>query len=342
MAQQLTPLQELDPGFIFSERQLQLDHAEFVPGNIHKVLPSAEFAFKSAAVIGISVGVLAGMTAIETSQGSTQEARAVGCDILEDGVLNWYDPCPGSAPTTTNAPADTTPTTSPALPVPNPTNPRTPTPTTPRTPTTPPTTTDLDVDEDTYFRDQGFFPDVDDNSFGLGEQGAIEARARGIDIDSGSDEANRNLLIAYTVNPEDWEQTTSNILAVYGVMVMTPTTTTTTTTTTEPTPATSEAEIAPAITVAEVMTGPTETGINTTEAEAVDDKNTSSTIEAVLAVNNSDDSGKNNNVLLPIGGILAGIGVVFGGILLARRKKQDQEEDAAGYSGTDTSPVAGN
>ncbi len=86
---------------------------------------------------------------------------------------------------------------------------------------------DSDADGD-GFSNIGELADINDMSPGLGDVGVQQLEDLGIDVDTGSEEAGKNLLIGLMVNPADWEQTVSDF-AAYGISVLSPTTTTTTT-----------------------------------------------------------------------------------------------------------------
>jgi hypothetical protein len=199
-------------------------------------------------------------------------------------------------------------------------------------PIAPPTTINLDVDGDTFLKDQGFLPDVDDNSFGLGEEGAIEARSRGIDVDSGTEEANRNLLIAYTVNPQQWDQVIANF-AFYGVDVMATTTTTTTTTTTVPittASSTTTEVLASSSTIATSTTNavPETTGSQQSVSGTEDAEEPTTTTTEAAVESNSDNSNDSSAVLwYSFGGLAGGLALV--GIAMARRKEQKNPDLAA-------------
>jgi hypothetical protein len=240
-------------------------------------------------------------------------------------ICNPFPPPPATT-TTTAAPRPTTTTT------PRPTNPPSPggggsssggsgggstsgdSTATPR-PAETTTTIDLDIDNDTFLRGTGFLPDIDDNSPGLGEQGAIEARTLGIDVDSGSEEANLNLQIAYTVNPNDWGRVVDNY-AIYGINVLNTTTTSTTSTSTSTTTTTQ----------VDIVADTSENEDSANSAAGVE-STTEKRPTTVIAESDSGD-GSGNNKLFTAGLAALAIAGLTGltGLIARRRRNEDEPQ----------------
>jgi hypothetical protein len=180
---------------------------------------------------------------------------------------------------------------------------------------------DIDMDGDTYPNQGGvYFNDADDLSPGIGEAGVEQARVNNIDVDSGSEEANLNRVVAFTVNPNDWQRTIDNY-AAYGVEVMTATTTTTSipeTSTTAPIGTTTTEELETSTSVAEII----DTTIPTTEAVEP-----STTELEVVPVANDSDGDKDS--MLPIGLGIAGLAGFAGLAVYVSRKRNHSASPSA-------------
>jgi hypothetical protein len=184
---------------------------------------------------------------------------------------------------------------------------------------------DNDKDNDTVPNQGGvYFDDADDFSTGLGEAGVEQARVGNIDVDSGSEIANINRVITFSVHPNDWQRTIDNY-AVYGIEVMTATTTTTSSI-----PETStSAPIESTTTVDEQETSSTEAELVETITPTTDVLESSTTDLEVVPV--TTDSESDSNSMLPIGlfGIAGLAGLTGLAVYVNRRRNHEASPSAA-------------
>lgn len=182
---------------------------------------------------------------------------------------------------------------------------------------------DNDKDNDTVPNQGGvYFDDADDLSPGLGEVGVEQARAGNIDVDSGSETANINRVITFSVHPNDWQRTIDNY-AAYGIDVMTATTTTTSsipeTTTTAPIESTTTTD--------EQETSTTEAELDETTIPTTESIETSTTELEVVPVANDSDGDKDS--MLPIGLGIAGLAGFAGLAVYVSRKRNHSASPSA-------------
>jgi hypothetical protein len=168
---------------------------------------------------------------------------------------------------------------------------------------------DSDADGDGY-ANKGAIADVNDLSPGTGQAGVDELRNRNIDVDSGSEEANRNVLIGLTVNPNDWQKTIDNFKA-YGIDVLTTTTTTTTT------------EVPQTTTTQETTTTEQDTTTTEVETDSTEGGTLKELIESRMQDNDKEQKqGSRSN--LQTGLAVASVAIVGGFGIFAVRKRRKQ------------------
>jgi len=341
---ELTQAQQIDPLLRRSAEALGMPDGVFDGINTPDLsrLKEAVGLKEAGAFFGVAVGAAAlvlgggGRVAADDICGSGFEHTG---DYFDGAPI--CDIIPNNPPATNPQPAPTAP---PA------TNPA-PRPTPPTQPTSPPAPTrttntlacgSLDGDGDGIpnrddpapnFRDSdldGFpndtenkFNDVNDTSPGLGEVGIDQMRLSGVDVDTGSDSANLNRMIAASVHPNDWVQTATNFASL-GVAVL-DTTTTSTTATTE---ATTTTITIPATTTERPNAATEAAAAPTTEVEPAAAESESTAAEQdELVVVIDPKTGRFDWLSNPA---IIGAGIVIilagGAILVARRRKRDEDD----------------